>query len=104
MNPFQNNNLESTISIQSDINIWVETNGRKKNTYISGWNLTDDKLKEHLIFIKKKNGCNGTIKFVTTIDNDEPVKALHLQGNHVNYLFKYLIDNGCEKHSIHIRG
>lgn len=104
MNPFQNINVESTENNQSDITIWVETNGRKKNTYVSGWNLSDDKLKEHLTFIKKKNGCNGTIKFVTTVDNDEPVKSLQLQGNHSEYLFKYLTDNGCDKNLINIRG
>jgi translation initiation factor 1 (eIF-1/SUI1) len=105
MNPFQNNNnLQFTENIQSDIDIWVETNGRKKNTYVSGWSLSDDKLKEHLSIIKKKNGCNGTIKFIETIDNTTPIKVLHLQGNHTEYLIKYLIDIGCNKELIHVRG
>lgn len=104
MNPFQNINIEVTENIQSDITIWVETNGRKKNTYVSGWNLSDNELKDHLSIIKKKNGCNGTVKFVTTLDNVNSTKVLHLQGDHVDYLIKYLIDSGCTKDMIHVRG
>ena len=42
------------------IEIWIEELGRKKNTYISGW--LDDNMKEHIKYIKKHKGCNGTIK------------------------------------------
>jgi len=77
------------------IEIWVEANGRKKNTYVSGWNINLDILKEHLTFIKKKNGCNGSIKNNNT---------LHLQGDHIDFMTKYLIDNGCDKNNIIVKG
>jgi translation initiation factor 1 (eIF-1/SUI1) len=77
------------------IEIWVETNGRKKNTYVSGWNINLNILKEHLTFIKKKNGCNGSIKNNNT---------LHLQGDHIEFMTKYLIDNGCDKNNITVKG
>ena len=52
MNPFEDYDTNNTES--KDITIWVETNGCKKNTYISGWNISDSQIKEHLKTIKKK--------------------------------------------------
>ena len=58
LNPFTSNDtLESNDFQETNnnlIEIWVEVNGRKKNTYISGWNLNLTNLKEHLTFIKAK--------------------------------------------------
>jgi translation initiation factor 1 (eIF-1/SUI1) len=98
INPFSiteetNNDIFNVDS--SLIEIWVEANGRKKNTYISGWNINLNEMKKHLTFIKKKNGCNGSIK-----NND----TLHLQGDHIEFMSKYLIDNGCDKNNIIIKG
>ena len=76
------------------IEIWVETYGRKKNTYISGWNVDLTNLKQHLTFIKKKNGCNGSIKN----------NVLHLQGDHIDFMTKYLVDNGCDKNNLVVKG
>ena len=98
LNPFASNNDDNFNCEQNNnslIEIWMETNGRKKNTYISGWNLELSNLKEHLTFIKKKNGCNGSIKNNNT---------LHLQGDHIEFMTKYLIDNGCDKNNIITKG
>jgi len=98
LNPFTSNetdNFDFQETNNNLIEIWVEANGRKKNTYLSGWKLELTKLKEHLTFIKKKNGCNGSIKNNNT---------LHLQGDHIEYITKYLIDNGCNKNNITIKG
>ena len=51
MNPFEeefSNELNNKISL---IEIWVEVNGRKRNTFISGWNLSDSELKEKTDFV-----------------------------------------------------
>ena len=53
-NPFEEMNNNSIITKNSNIEVWVEANGRKKNTYISGWELTNEQLKEHIKTIKKK--------------------------------------------------
>ena len=36
------------------IEVWVEERGRKADTYINGWNIDDDTLKNHLKIIKKR--------------------------------------------------
>jgi len=102
MNPFQdydNNNKES-----KDITIWVETNGCKKNTYISGWNISDSQIKEHLKTIKKKNGCNGSIKSLPNKTNTGFVNTIQLQGDHVSYMKDFLIKNDINEDSIIIKG
>ena len=87
MNPFEETdevqNIETTL-----IEIWLEVNGRKKNTFISGWNLSDTELKDHIKIIKKKNGCNGTLKEITISEKIE--KVIQLQGDHVEYIQEYL--------------
>jgi translation initiation factor 1 (eIF-1/SUI1) len=103
MNPFEentnnNNNLKNEINIE----IWVETNGRKKNTYISGWILPLEELKEHIKNIKKKNGCNGTIK--KYINDNKEIDVLLLQGNHIQFILTYLNELNIPQDSIHIRG
>ena len=76
------------------INIWVETHGRKKNTFVSGWDLSDHDLKDHIKIIKKHNGCNGCVKN----------NIIQLQGDHVNYLKSYLTENIKYNHIIKIKG
>jgi translation initiation factor 1 (eIF-1/SUI1) len=103
MNPFEeennnNNNLKKGINIE----IWLETYGRKKNTYISGWLLSNDELKEHIKIIKKKNGCNGTIK--KYIKDDNEIEVVLLQGDHIKYITKYLNDLDISLENIYIRG
>ena len=64
MDPFANNknDFEEELYANNNITLWVEVNGKKKNTYIYGWELDKTELKEHLRTIKKKKGCNGKIK------------------------------------------
>jgi translation initiation factor 1 (eIF-1/SUI1) len=84
------------------IEIWVERRGRKKNTYLSGWDLEKSELKNHLKTLKKSLGCNGCIKNITT--DKEDIKVLHLQGDRVNDLNTYLLKNSVTEESITIRG
>jgi len=102
MNPFEeefSNELNNKLSL---IEIWVETNGRKKNTFISGWELTDLELKEHIKTIKKKNGCNGSLKEYN--NNDNIIKVIQLQGDHTDYMHEYLLNNDIDESSIKIKG
>ena len=103
MNPFEEN-IIITNNLKNEINIdiWIENFGRKKNKYISGWILSDLELKEHLKNIKKKNGCNGTLKKYIK-DNNE-IDILMLQGNHIQYMVKYLNDLNISLDNIHIKG
>ena len=99
-NTLKNNN--NTLKNNVNIDIWMETMGRKKNTYISGWHLSQDELKEHIKNIKKKNGCNGTMK--KYIKDDTEIDVVLLQGDHVKYIVKYLNDLDISSDNIHIRG
>jgi translation initiation factor 1 (eIF-1/SUI1) len=93
MNPFEQepsdvvlNNFEL-----NKIEIWCEERGRKCITHVYGWNINDTELKEHLRTIKKKKGCNGTIKKMS-VDEIGEVSVLQLQGNHVDYVKEYIIN------------
>jgi translation initiation factor 1 (eIF-1/SUI1) len=105
MNPFEDNSTNDNTSTKPTlIEIWVETNGRKKNTYISGWNIPEEQLKEHLKTIKKKNGCNGTIKEIPNETNTELLKVLQLQGDHSEYINQYLITHSIDPNNIRTKG
>ena len=115
------NIYEEDINTSFDDNkiiIWIQENGRKKNTYISGWNIDESLLKEHLKIIKKKKGCNGTIKNMlddTTYNilskenlknnkNNSNIKILHFQGDQCDFVYNYLQNNGYNKNNICIKG
>jgi translation initiation factor 1 (eIF-1/SUI1) len=114
MNPFEivrdNNEFDQQIINEKIIEIWVENRGRKSDTYLQGWAITIDELKEHLKTIKRNKGCNGSIKsYNGTSENemDEPKETqyiLHLQGNHKYFLQTYLADHGVSSENIKIKG
>lgn len=89
MNPFENeeNNNNDNIS-QTPPTIWVESineKKKKKNTCVSGLPYTEPELKEHLKELKKKHGCNGSIKSDDTKKNF----TLYLQGDHIYTVADY---------------
>jgi translation initiation factor 1 (eIF-1/SUI1) len=104
MNPFdefEENEINRTTSIE----IWLEINGRKKNTYVAGWNIPETELKEHIKTIKKKNACNGTLKEISSNgDKSELIKVIQLQGDHIDYMRDYLISQDIDEGAIRIRG
>jgi translation initiation factor SUI1 len=102
MDPFEEFNNDMILPKEVNIEIWVEQNGRKKNTYISGWEISDDCLKSHLKTIKKKNGCNGTIK--TLSNNSDIIQVIQLQGDQTDFVKKYIIEQGIESKNIRIKG
>jgi|UniRef100_A0A6C0H8N0 translation initiation factor 1 (eIF-1/SUI1) len=100
INPFeqnvlQDNDIKNIIDNNIFIEIWMEKNKKKKITYITGWNLEDSLLKTHIQNIKRKHGCNGTLK------ND---KMLMFQGNQIINIKQYIINNGIDINNIHIKG
>ena len=104
MNPFEEFEETKVSNRQIKIEIWVETYGRKKNTYISGWDLEDNLLKEHLKTIKKKTCCNGTIKELENPITEVVTKVVQLQGDHIEYIKEYLINQGINNSDIRIKG
>jgi translation initiation factor 1 (eIF-1/SUI1) len=90
MNPFENIENNKTNISTNTITIWVETYGKKKNTYIQGLHFSNDQMKDILKTIKKKNGCNGCIKTVPSINKNTMETQLQFQGEHVEYLISYL--------------
>ena len=94
--------VKNFIKVICFIYVGNETNRRKKNTYISGWILPLEELKEHIKNIKKKNGCNGTIK--KYINDNKEIDVLLFQGDHIIFIVKYLRELDISIDNIHIRG
>jgi len=103
MNPFEENKDDTFIKKPFNIDIWIEVNGRKKNTYVKGWNSSLELLKTHLKNIKKKNGCNGSIKEVMD-DSKKSDIILQFQGDHIDFIVNYLDEQGIDKEFINIKG
>jgi translation initiation factor 1 (eIF-1/SUI1) len=104
MNPFEEIEKQVPVKETMKIEIWVETCGRKKNTYASGWDLPDAELKEHLKVIKKKTCCNGTIKELDNVITDTKTKVVLLQGDHSEYIREYLLATGINNEDIRTKG
>lgn len=104
MNPFEDNNDNIQETIDYNVIIWVEANGNKRNTYISGWNIPEQQLKDHLKMIKKKNGCNGCIKSLPNESNNGFISVLQLQGDHIDFVKDYLIKHDVCENNINIKG
>ncbi len=125
MNPFEEFEDNNTVTKQSKIEIWVETFGRKKNTFVTGWNIPLADLKSHIKNIKKKNGCNGTVKKIeddkkseetdsedkNPNDNEETPQTtsdddymMLFQGDHSEYVKNYIIESGVSVENIRIKG
>ena len=104
MNPFEDiDNSTNTTTSLKPIYIWVEKMGRKHNTYVSGWNIADNEIKEHLKNFKKKNGCNGSIKEML-IEGNSLERVMQLQGYHADCVNQFIIDTGIDANLIHIKG
>ena len=95
--------------------IWTKKVRRTVNTYMYGWNVTD--IKEHHSNLKKKWGCNGSLKknevFGRTYDKSGEVdeasgknvkeEVFHLSKDCVDELVAYLLENGVEEDNIEIK-
>jgi translation initiation factor 1 (eIF-1/SUI1) len=71
------------------ITIMGASRGRKADTYIVNWDISEDELKTHLKTMKQDFGCNGSIKMVEY--EGKQVKGLHLQGDKISKVEAYLI-------------
>ena len=85
----------------SNIEIWVEDRGRKADTYVYGWNINEDTLKNHLKTIKKRRGCNGSIKEI--VKENGRIKVMQLQGNVKDFIVSYLKENCISEDNIKIK-
>ena len=97
INPFLDNDINNNdlLKTNQNIEIWYESRGRKSDSYISGLPYDDGQLKIYLKDIRKKKGCNGSIKMLE-IDDLNEIKVLHLQGNHKTYLLEYFTNLGLK--------
>jgi translation initiation factor 1 (eIF-1/SUI1) len=94
MNPFEDN--ETIIQkepVPSFIQIWITTQGRKKNTYVKGWILPENELLAHIKTLKKKYGCNGTLKkhIVDSCGKIIVEQIVQFQGNQADNVYNYLL-------------
>ena len=98
---------DNTINFNDDdfndekIIIFSEKKGRKSNTYIVDWNIEKEEMKNHLKTLKKKYGCNGTIKI--KMFQGEEKTVLHLQGNFKSELKEYIILQNISEDNIEVK-
>ena len=95
---FDENNLENNLE-DNKIIIFTEQRGRKTNTYIIDWNI--DNIKEHLKNLKRKHGCNGSIKKINY--QGEEIEVLHLQGNWKKEVKNYLLELNILENNIEVK-
>ena len=102
MNPFEReedtSNLETPIET-NDITVWKENRGRKTNTYITGWNIDKEDLKNYLKEFKQAKGCNGSLK----VDEEGNTK-LHFQGDKISDFIAFMVSKGINEEIITIKG
>jgi translation initiation factor 1 (eIF-1/SUI1) len=104
MNPFEDYTTNTTTdTTDKPINIWVTQTGRKHNTYVSGWDIDDAVIKEHHKTMKKNKGCNGSIKDME-VDGGSTERVMQLQGDHADYVKKFITDTGVDASRIYIKG
>ena len=104
MNPFindENDNLDVNVSEtpKYKIEIWVEQTGKRYKTYLTGWLDNKKELENHLSILKRKHGCNGTVKY-----NNENKICFQLSGNKKDLLFQYLLKQNISKDNITFTG
>ena len=80
--------------------IWLEKRGRKSNTYLKNWLDDEKELKQHNKNLKKKLGCNGSVK-MKEIDNNKKL-IFHLQGDRTYELTEYLKKEGINEDLIEV--
>lgn len=90
MNPFDNEET-NTIKIVSKVEIWVGIEKGRKNTFISGLKFTEKDMKEHIKNLKKKHGCNGSLK---KDDENPEIMTIQLQGDHIDNICTYFNEIG----------
>ena len=100
--------MENFLFNSTDVNITeniitiTKTNrGHKVNLFISGWDIDNDSRKEHLKNLKKKFGCNGSIKKEVIEGTEETV--IHLQGDHTSNVYDYIKEIVNDEYDIIIK-
>ena len=81
---------------EEQIVVFGEKTGRRANTYIVRWAISDDDIKNHLEKMKKSFGCGGSIKNID-YEGQSDIKAIHLQGDTVVKAGKYIKSLGIKK-------
>lgn len=99
---FENNiNENDDFEFKDDIIIFSEKNGRKTNSYLIKWDIDKNEKKEHLKNLKRKHGCNGSIKIKNFQGTD--YESIHLQGDFKEEIKEYLLSKNINEETIEIK-
>jgi len=82
------NEQNKNIFNDDKIVVFCERSGKRHNTYIVGWNISDEEIKKNLEKMKKTFGCGGAIKTINY--EGKETQALNLQGNFIIKTGEYL--------------
>jgi len=100
---FSNNTISFDDNDFNEIKIIIhsENRGRKSNTYIIDWDIDKNQMKLHLKNLKKKHGCNGSIK--TKLYQGENKEVIHLQGQLKLEVKEYLMSLDIDENNIEVK-
>jgi len=82
---------EDAVAVKFDdsvITLFGDKKGKRSNTYIAGLKVDESTKKEYLKILKKRHGCNGTIKSV--LYNDKEQIVIQLQGDLIDKATSFL--------------
>jgi translation initiation factor 1 (eIF-1/SUI1) len=77
-------------TVEEVVTIFGARSGRKINTYIIGLENSQEEQRTFLRIMKRKFGCNGSMKIVAYEGIDVP--ALHLQGDQIKKIKAFLTE------------
>jgi len=88
-NPFENKHENNPIIKHTNVELLLQINGRRSNTYISGLDLETKELDKHLKNLRIICACSCSSK--TLKDDKQDIKVIHIQGNNISKIQEYLI-------------
>ncbi len=88
MDLFFNEQKNNNIFNDEKVVVFCERSGKRYNTYVVGWNTTEDEIKNSLEKMKKTFGCGGAIKIINY--EGKQTQSINLQGNFVVKTGDYL--------------
>lgn len=86
-----------------NITIWTRKVKKTINTYMSGWDIDKETLKGYHSSLKKKWGCNGSLKNNYLFNSEEKGIIFHLSRDCVDELVEFLKEKGIDEKNIEVK-
>lgn len=85
---FENKHDNNPIIKHTNVELLLQINGRRRNTYISGLDLEPKELNKHLKNLRILCACSCSSKSLK--DDKQDIKVIHIQGDNISKIQEYL--------------